>query len=137
MSEQEDLIIDDSNFHEYFRDVESNNPKSGDCIAIFRSMAEIHDGDLKQRIVDNLLTNVFGATAALNMFIKEGRTDEESAIKLLKEIGADLASGMTREEVLVKPYTYLVEISYYTKKEFVPKDNKHWQFLNIKNVMIK
>ena len=137
MSDQEDLVIDDSNFHEYFRDVESNNPKSGDCIAIFRSMAEIHDGDLKQRMIDNLVENNFGAMASLNMFIKEGRTNEKDALKVIKEMNADLMSGMSREEVLAKPYTYLVEISYYTKKEYVPKDNKHWQLLNLKNVMIK
>ena len=41
---------------------------------------------------------------------------------------------MTPEEVEAKVYKYQMESFYYTKKEYVPIDDPHWEIINIKNL---
>jgi len=36
--------------------------------------------------------------------------------------------------VLAKTYEFLIEIYYYTKDEYVPKNDFHWEIIKIKNI---
>jgi hypothetical protein len=50
------------------------------------------------------------------------------------EIGEDLKSGMSVEEVQKKPYKYKMEMYYYTMPEYVPKGDLHWSACTVLNL---
>jgi hypothetical protein len=68
-----------------------------------------------------------GVKMAQNMF---GAT-EIDGIRLCKEIATDLVKGKSREEVLETPYSYTLEKFYWTKDEYVPKNDPHWKVIQI------
>lgn len=130
----EELIIDDKNFDTYFRDINKCQPEKGDVLAKYSATAELVYGDLKQDIVKLLKTSDFGAKTSLQIMKKLGKTNEKEALRIVKAICRDLFSGMTDDEVLSKPYKYVLEMSFFTKKEYVPKDDLHWEILTINNL---
>lgn len=129
-----DLVIDDSNFSQYFRDVFVSKPQKGDVLACYKAIAELVDGDLKDQVVEALFLDKIGANKAVSLMTKLGRAPRKEAIKLIKTICNDLYNGMAKHLVLAKTYEYLFEIFYYTKEEYVPKDNKHWEIIRINNI---
>lgn len=129
-----DLIIDDSNFSQYFRDVLVSKPQKGDVLACYKAVAELVDGDLKDQVVESLFLDKIGASKAVALMTKLGRAPRKEAIKLIKTICQDLYNGMPKNLVLAKTYEYLFEIFYYTKEEYVPKDDQHWEIVRINNI---
>lgn len=129
-----DLVIDENNFETYFRDTSKNVPEQGDVMAKYTAVAEFVYGDLKQDIVRLLKTSDFGAKTSLQLMKKLGKASEKEALKLVKNICADLYGGMTDQEVLAKPYNYILEMCFFTKKEYVPEDDLHWEVLTINNL---
>jgi hypothetical protein len=130
---KEELIIDEKNFSEYFRDVRVSKPQRGDVMAKWIGRAEFIEGDMKKNIID-LLANKDKVFAAIQVMTKLGHATYKDAIKVCKEICNDLISGMTHEDVEKKAYSYDVEMFYYTKKENVPEDDPHWYVIGIKNL---
>ena len=129
-----ELIIDESNFSQYFRDVGKNSPQKGDVIAVYRTMAELGNGDLKEQIVESLFLEKVGPNKAIKLLTKLGKSPMKEAIRVIKNISLDLYNGMSKPMVLAKTYELLIEIYYYTKDEYVPKNDFHWEIIKIKNI---
>lgn len=130
---EEELIIDETNFSQYFRDCRNNTPERGDVMARYTANAEFMEGQMKRDIID-LLHNKDKAFAATQVMKKLGCATQIDSVRVCKEICNDIASGMTLEEVEKKSYFYDIEIFYYTKKEFIPVDNPHWCPIGIANL---
>jgi uncharacterized protein YdaT len=129
----EELIIDESNFEQYFRDCRRSKPERGDIMARYSAVAEFVDGHMKRDIID-LLLNRDKAISATQVMRKLGGATERDAVRICKEIAEDLASGMSQEEVEKKVYTYNLELFYYTKKEYMPVDDPHWSTISLENL---
>ena len=129
-----ELVIDDSNFHEYFKDVLTHRPQKGDVMACYKAIAELRDGDLKEQIVEALFLENIGPKKAVTLMTKLGKAPRKEAIRLVRKIFMDLYNGMTKPIVIAKTYEYLFEIFYYTKEEYVPKDDMHWEIVKINNL---
>lgn len=129
----DELVIDENNFNQYFRDCRTSRPQRGDVMARYSAIAEFIDGRMKQDIIDLLMNNE-KAYAATQVMKKLGCATEFDSIRICKEVAEDLSSGMTPEEVEKKVYEYNLESFYYTKKEYVPVDNPHWTIISIANL---
>jgi hypothetical protein len=129
----EELVIDETNFSQYFRDCRISRPERGDVIARYSANAEFIDGQMKRDIID-LLHNKDKAMAATQVMRKLGCATQGDSLKVCKQICKDLASGMTLKEVEQKVYPYNIEVFYYTKKEFIPIDDPHWSLIGINNL---
>lgn len=129
-----DLIIDESNFQQYFKEVGTSKPLKGECMVAYRAMAELHAGDIKEDIVNLLCGEEIGAKQAIEHAVKRCKTNYKEAIKLVTEICSDLNAGMSKNLVISKTYEYILEIFYYTKAAYVPKNDKHWEIISIKNI---
>lgn len=129
----DELVIDASNFDQYFRDVRKCRPERDDVMARYSAIAEFIDGMMKRDIID-LLLNKDKAVPATQLLRKIGGAIERDAVRVCKEICQDLASGMTSEEVEKKPYKYTMEFFYYTKKKYVPTDDPHWSIISLNNL---
>lgn len=129
--EPKELVIDESNFHEYFFDVRMHRPKRGQVMARYSGIAEFVDGRMKQDVVDLLRTKDKGQIA-VQVLRKLGCATERDAIRVCKEICQDLLT-MPVEEVIQKTYKYTIEVFYYTQKEYVPTDDPHWSVISLIN----
>ena len=129
---EQSLLIDEKNFSEYFRDISKNKPNKGDIIAVYRAKAFFTDGLMKKDIID-LMQKDGKVLSAIKVMQKLGGAVYIDAIRVLKELSNDLLV-MDPEEVEKKEYSFTVEFFYYTKKEFVPKNDPHWDILNICNL---
>lgn len=132
----DELVIDQSNFHEYFQDIKTP-PQPGQYMARYVARAELCEGEEKAYLIDMLLNNHLGAEMGVQMSQNMFGATEKDAISMCKEIAKDLASGMTKEEVLKKPYSFTFEKFFWTKEEYVPKDNPHWQLIKTTFIMEK
>ncbi len=123
----DELIIDESNFNEYFFDIRFNKPKKGQIMARFRAQADFVEGKGKRDLMDLLKQDK--AYQACQVMKKIHGAKEPDCYRICREIAEDLLV-MPPEEVETKPYTYLLEYFYYTKREYVPQD-KHWETLGM------
>ena len=129
----EELVINETNFSQYFRDCRTSRPERGDVIARYMAKAEFIDGHMKKDIID-LISNHDKAIAATNVMRKLGCATQKDAIRICKEVCQDLSKGMTPEEVENKIYKYDMEMFFYSKKEFVPIEDPHWTIIGINNL---
>lgn len=130
----DELVIDETNFSEYFRDVRIHKrPERGEVMARYSATAEFVNGHMKRDIID-LLHNRNKVEAAIQVMRKLGSATEKDAIRICKEICRDLATGMSLKEVEDKTYRYQLELFYYTKKEHIPLDDPHWSVISLKNL---
>ena len=129
----EELIIDESNFNDYFFDVRTSNPKKGHIIACYTAKAELNSGEDKKRLIDVLLTP--GAGVAASQFMKKVfLAIELDSILVPIEMLNDLKSGKSIEFIQDKPYSYTFQMLFYTKLEYVPKlYDFHWTTMEIIN----
>lgn len=132
--ENQELVINEENFHQYFKDCRNNRPNKGEIIAKFTAIASFMDGRMKKDIIDLLYNKEDKVNAAIQVMRKLGCATEKDSIKICKEICKDLFSGMSPSEVESKVYKYQMEIFYYTKKEYVPIDDPHWSVISIANL---
>ncbi len=127
---QDDVVIDGSNFDQYFFDVRYHQPKDGQCLARFRARAEFVDGQLKRDVVHVLLSMAKGGDGAYKAMRKLAGASDQDAIRIPLQMGQDLASGMTVQEVYDKPYEYDCEFFFYADPANVPLD-KHWEIIKL------
>ncbi len=129
METTEELVIDETNFSDYFREITKSMPAHGDALVCFRALAHFCDGPLKQEVI-NLLRYEFGSVQkCVGRLIRFGGATREQAVKLLLDISKDLMDGMNVNDVLKKEYPFVFEKMYYAKPEHVPVDDKRWQIL--------
>ena len=93
----QDLVINETNFSEYFRDCRLHAPEHGDIMAKYTSMAELIAGSMKKDLIDLLQKDK--VIPATQLFRKIGCCSEQESIRVCKAICEDLVSGMTTEDV--------------------------------------
>ena len=133
MTTSEELIIDESNFDQYFFDVRKHKPQRGQILAKYTAMATLEKCNEKENLID-LLTKTDKVVPATQVMRKLLFASEEDSVKLLKEMAKDYLETKDREYVLNKPYKYKMEVFYYTKPDYVPKDDPHWSSVSILNL---
>jgi hypothetical protein len=122
------------NFDQYFFDARKHRPRQGQCLAKFSAVAELVDeGRLKRDVIDLMLNHPKGGESASKVMHKLGGAIERDSYRIPREIGEDLASGMTVDEVAAKPYRFVIEHLFYTQKEHVPVDDPHWELIPVLN----
>lgn len=132
--ENDNLVINEENFHQYFKDCRNNRPQKGEIIAKFTAMADFIDGRMKKDIIDLLYNKKDKVNSAVQVMRKLGCATEKDSIRICKEICKDLFNGISPSEVESKVYKYQMEVFYYTKKEYVPIDDPHWSVISIANL---
>jgi len=121
-----DLVIDESNFDQYFFDARRNKPKPGQVLACYEANAEFVDGNLKRDTIHLLMTSNKGGEASVRLVQKLGGGTPTSSMTVVKEMMQDLLSGMSSDEVAEKPYSFQCQFFYYTWRECMPKGDPHW-----------
>lgn len=125
----EEMVIDPVDFDKYFRDVRRFDPEPGDIMAKFTAAADLVDEGppfMKRDLLDLLVRVENGGKSAFKVLTKMGCARDRDAVRVLREMAEDLASGMSREEVLSKPYRFVCEMFFYCKREHLPH-SPHWE----------
>lgn len=123
--------ITEKNFREYFFPVGKDyKPKEGQCLACWKATADFIDGWVKRNVIELLVTNKkSGAETAHQIMIKLVSAQQKDASRVLLEMAEDLKT-MTIDEVIKKPYRFVIEQFYWTKPEYIP-DDPHWSTINV------
>lgn len=129
VKDENGLVIDASNFKDYFFDVRQHGPKQGQVLAKFSAVAIFGDGPEKRHIIKALKMDKAQAAAAIMRKIHCAR--EPDCYRVPRQMCEDLIKGMTEDEVAAKEYEFVLEAFYYTKKEYVPKHDPHWETIDI------
>ena len=125
-----ELVIDDTNFNEYFFSVKNHKPEPGQVLACFRAIAVFGPGDQKKDVIKLLkVDKAFQASQVMNKIHLAKIPD---CYRICREMCEDLKKGMTEEEVNQKEYEFVLEAFYYTKKEYVPKNDPHWELITLR-----
>jgi hypothetical protein len=127
----DELVIDETNFSQYFKDIKNNKPEKDEILARYRAKAYLVDGVMKKDLMNLLMHN--DSVSALKVMRKLGGAIEEDAFRVLKNMSNDLLNGVTPEEVEKKEYEYTYEAFYFTKPEYFPENDPHWTSISIKN----
>ena len=129
-----DLVINESNFSQYFKDCRTGKPERGDILARWTGVAEFIEGRMKKDIIDLLVNKEDKVQAAIQVMRKLGGATERDAIRICKEIALDIHAGMSLDDVEKKVYEYQIEMFFYAKKEYVPQNDPHWSVIGIENL---
>ena len=129
----EEVEINENNFYEYFKDVRRNKPEKNEVIAKYSAIAEFVDGGEKRQIISLVKDTENKMEATVQIMRKLLFASELDSYKIPRMIADDLLSGMTVDDVAVKPYKYTLEMFFYTKKEHIPKDDPHWCCISLIN----
>jgi hypothetical protein len=130
----DDVIINETNFTDYFFAVNNHKPQRGQVIARYAAVAMFVDGELKRNIVSLLAGEDFGGQASVQILRKMAGATDKSSRHLAIEMCEDLLAGMSIDEVCQKEYKYDVEFFWYTERKYIPADDPHWSCLQIQNL---
>ncbi len=117
---------------EKFFDIQRHRPQPGQVMAKYTAIAYLGDGQLKRDLIDLLLKPEKGQAASRVMQVLGGATEKDS-YRIPKEMGLDLAEGMSEEEVAAKEYKFTLEKFFWADKEAVPDNDPHWYKIPILN----
>ena len=126
MPNDDELIIDESNFDEYFFDVQKHKPKPGQVLVCYDAIAEFIDGNLKRDVIQLLLQNDKAGETAPRLMQKLAGSVLDDSTKVIREILQDLIDGMPIDDVADKPYEFHCQHFFYTEKQYIPKNDPHW-----------
>jgi hypothetical protein len=129
-----EIEIDNSNFHEYFRDVRTHSPERGEVMAQYSAIAEFVDGNEKRQIISLLTSTENKMEATAQVMRKLLCSSELDAYRVPRCMAEDLLAGMTGDEVASKPYKYTLEMFFYADPDNVPKDDPHWSVISLLNL---
>lgn len=127
--DEKDLVIDSSNFAQYFFDVRRFGPKEGQIMAKFSAAAIFGDGPEKRDLIKILRKDKAEAAAMVMRKIHCAR--EPDCYRICREMVEDMIKGMTDDEVAKKEYEFILEAFYYTKREYIPVGDPHWETLDL------
>jgi hypothetical protein len=128
-----ELVIDQSNFSQYFHDVRTNQPKRGQVMARYAATADLIDGGLKRDLIDILCLHETPETV-VKLMRKIGCATERDSWLVPLNMARDLLSGETPDVVAEKPYKFVCEAFFYTQKENIPLDDPHWSCVTLSNL---
>jgi hypothetical protein len=128
----EELVIDKDNFDQHFFDVRLHTPKKGQVMVCYSAMADFVASNEKKQMIDLLYMPNKGV-AASQIMKNLLHASEIDSVLVPKQIAEDLVGGMTKEQVLEKPYKYKIELFYYTDPQNIPAD-PHWTSISLLNL---
>lgn len=129
----EEIEINEENFSQYFRDVRVSSMRREDVIAQYTAVAELVDGNEKRQIM-SLLRDTEGKMEATAQVMRRLLfASEVDSYRLPRTMAEDMISGMSDDEVALKPYKYTLEMFFYANPEHVPKDDPHWSVISVLN----
>ena len=126
---EEELVITSDNFDQYFFDVRKSRPEKGQIMAKYIAVAEFIGGQGKRDIM--YLLKMDKANQASQVMKKIHGAREPDCYRVCREIAEDFMNGMTNEEVEKKPYKFITEYFFYTKREYIPKNDPHWETIKV------
>ena len=126
---EDDIVIDHNNFNEYFFDARQHRPQKGQVLAKFTAVAIFGDGPQKRDIINLLKIDKAQQASQIMQRIHSARAPD--CYRVLREMCEDMVAGMTDEQVEKKDYQFVLEALFYTKKEYVPKRDPHWETLTV------
>lgn len=126
---EQEIEINNKNFSQYFFDVRKHGPKEGQVMAKFSAVAIFSEGPEKRDIIKILKKDKAQAAAMVMRKIHCAR--EPDCYRICREICEDLMSGMSDDDVAKKEHEFVIEAFYYTKKEYIPKGDPHWETIDI------
>ena len=133
ITEQENEVIDETNFDEHFFDVRQHKPERGQIIAQYCASAEFVDGGEKRQII-HLLRATDKMVATSQVMRKLLFASERDSYRVPRMMAEDMAGGMSDDDCAAKVYKYTIEMHFYTKSECVPKDDPHWSIISVLNL---
>lgn len=125
----QEIQITEENFEEYFFDVRKHRPKPGQIMAKFTAIAEFTGPQAKRDIMK--LVTMDKAHAASQVMCKIHGAKPPDCYRVCREIAEDMLAGMDEEAVIAKPYEFVVEYFFYTQREYVPKNDPHWETIRL------
>jgi hypothetical protein len=129
MTKETDIVIDASNFADYFFDVRKFGPKEGQIMAKFSAVAILGDGPEKRDLIKILRKDKAEAAAMVMRKIHCAR--EPDCYRICREMVEDMLGGMSDDDVAKKEYEFVLEAFYYTKREYLPKGDPHWETIDL------
>ena len=126
---EDGVVIDKSNFAEYFFDVRQHRPQPGQIMAKFTAVAEFVGEDAKKDIM--YLMTLDKAHQAAMVMRKIHGAKEPDCYRVCREIAEDMLYGKPEQEIVDRPYEFVVEFFFYTKREHVPKNDPHWETISL------
>jgi hypothetical protein len=123
------LVIDETNFDQYFFDAKKHKPKKGQVMARYTAVAYLEDGKLKRDLINMLLDGT--AEAAARIMSVMGGAILSDSYRVPKEMAMDLIDGLTEEEVAAKPYKFVLEHLFWAERGVVPENDPHWYTLPV------
>ena len=121
--------INKTNFHQFFFDARRHRPKAGQIMARFKAAAVFGEGIEKVHLLQALKNGK--AKGAAMVMRKLNLAREPDCYRVCREICEDFLKGMSEEEIIKKDYHFVLEAFYYTKKEYVPKNDPHWETIQL------
>lgn len=120
--------ITDDNFNDYFFDTRLHKPKKGQCLARFTAIADFVEGQGKKDIIELLKRDK--AMAAVQVMQKIHCVKPPHCYKVLKQMAEDL---LDFPDVWVekKPYEMIVEYTFWTERQYVPKNSQNWETVQL------
>lgn len=119
-------IFSEENFSKYFRNTRNKKKRHGEILALFQSSAVFQKGKLKEEIVDALSREFGSVNKCLGKLFKFAYASHLEGIFICKAIVKDYLDGMSREEIIKKEYPFVLQMFFYTKPDYVPKDDPRW-----------
>lgn len=123
-----DTEITEENFDKYFFDIRKHKPQKGQTLAKWTAVAEFVDGIGKKDIIKLLKDN--RAEQAVQIMEKIHCCKAPWSYKVLIQIAKDLLE-LDELEVEKKPYEMVIEYLFWTKKEYIPKNDLRWESLSL------
>jgi hypothetical protein len=120
-------------FNANFFDIRKHKPKKGQILAQYRAVAYFVDDWVKRNVINIIKDNAVGAETAQKVMHNMCGALEEDSIRVPLEMAKDLALGMSVDEVAKKEYRMIIQYSFWTERENVPKDDPHWFVIQMLN----
>lgn len=106
-------------------------PQLDDTLVRYRACADLIDCPEKKQVLELLCTKKNGYLTASKILERLIGMRNEAALKLMREMILDVKAGLTETEILEKPYRFVLEKLFWTKKEHVPENDPHWDKIEV------
>lgn len=120
--------VTDDTFHLYFFDVSKHERQPDQIKVRFRQHMSLDESPLKEEIVRYLTEIEGGVINAVRLLVDNAACSKEQAMKLCHEMISFIYNPKRKSidisGVIKAPFRYTVDLYYYTKPEYVPKDSR-------------
>jgi hypothetical protein len=122
--------INDDNFEQYFTSVKKGKkPEKCQVLASWRAAGDFEGGWVKKNVLEILVSNKSGAEPAIRVMRNVVGAIEKDAIRICREMANDFMDGMSEDEIMAKPYRFVLEQFYWVEPKYVPENDPHWTII--------